>query len=157
VHRPFVRHELRVPDLDEAVRFYGTVFGWAFEDNPMGKSITHRGVVIGGAGAVKAGPTSRTPTSTRRRGPSPRAASSSRDSPPTPRDRAHRVDPRPREIDLRGVRATRGWRCACLRARPVRVGAQLGGTAEDPVLLQGTAGYALVRDGQGVPFAVRGE
>ena len=46
---PFVWHELRVPDLDEAARFYGAVFGWTFVDNPMGKSITHRGVVIGGA------------------------------------------------------------------------------------------------------------
>jgi uncharacterized protein len=52
---PFVWHELRVPDLDEAVRFYGAAFGWAFTDNPMGKSITHRGVVIGGASAVKEG------------------------------------------------------------------------------------------------------
>ena len=52
---PFVWHELRVPDLDEAVRFYGAVFGWTFVDNPMGKTITHRGVVIGGANAVKAG------------------------------------------------------------------------------------------------------
>lgn len=52
---PFVWHELRVPDLDEAERFYGAVFGWAFTENPMGRSITHRGVVIGGASAVKAG------------------------------------------------------------------------------------------------------
>jgi predicted enzyme related to lactoylglutathione lyase len=34
---------------------------------------------------------------------------------------------------------------------------ELGGAAEDPVLWQGTAAYALVRDGQGVPFAVHGE
>ena len=33
---PFVWHELRVPDLEEAERFYGAVFGWAFTDNPMG-------------------------------------------------------------------------------------------------------------------------
>jgi predicted enzyme related to lactoylglutathione lyase len=52
---PFVWHELRVPDLEEAERFYGGVFGWAFTDNPMGRSITHRGVVIGGASAVKVG------------------------------------------------------------------------------------------------------
>jgi len=52
---PFVWHELRVPDLAEAVRFYGAVFGWEFTDNAMGRSITHRGVVIGGASAVKAG------------------------------------------------------------------------------------------------------
>ena len=52
---PFVWHELRVPDLEEAERFYGAVFGWAFTDNPMGRSITHRGVVIGGASAVKVG------------------------------------------------------------------------------------------------------
>jgi predicted enzyme related to lactoylglutathione lyase len=44
---PFVRHELRVPDRDEAVRFYGAVFGWTFVDNAMGKTIMHRGVVIG--------------------------------------------------------------------------------------------------------------
>ena len=37
------------------MRFYGAVFGWAFVDNPMGKTIMHRGVVIGGASAVKAG------------------------------------------------------------------------------------------------------
>ena len=52
---PFVWHELRVPDLEEAERFYGAVFGWAFTDNPMGRSITHRGVVIGGAGAALEG------------------------------------------------------------------------------------------------------
>ena len=52
---PFVWHELRVPDLAEAVRFYGAVFGREFTDNPMGRSITHRGVVIGGASAVKVG------------------------------------------------------------------------------------------------------
>ena len=52
---PFVWHELRVPDLEEAERFYGAVFGWSFTDNPMGRSITHRGVVIGGASAVKVG------------------------------------------------------------------------------------------------------
>jgi predicted enzyme related to lactoylglutathione lyase len=44
---PIVWHELRVPDLDAAVRFYRPVFGWTFVDNPMGKTITHRGVVIG--------------------------------------------------------------------------------------------------------------
>jgi uncharacterized protein len=31
---------------------------------------------------------------------------------------------------------------------------ELGGAAEDPVLWPGAAGYALVRDAQGVPFAV---
>jgi len=31
---------------------------------------------------------------------------------------------------------------------------ELGGAAEDPVLWQGTAGYARVRDTQGTPFAI---
>ena len=34
---------------------------------------------------------------------------------------------------------------------------ELGGTAAEPVLWQGAAGYALVRDAQGVRFAVHAE
>jgi len=106
---PFVWHELRVPDLAEAVRFYGAVFGWEFTDNPMGRSITHRGVVIGGASAVKVGLD------------------------------AHR---------LAAVRAGRGPRRGPAPHRRAR------GATGEPVLWWGSAGYALVRDPQGVAFAV---
>ena len=33
--------------------FYSAVFGWEFEDNTLGKSITHRGVVIGGVNVTR--------------------------------------------------------------------------------------------------------
>jgi predicted enzyme related to lactoylglutathione lyase len=98
---PFVWHELRVPDPDAAVRFYGAVFGWTFVDNPTGKTITHRGVVIGGASAVKAG------------------------------------------LDTH-------W-------TPYIACGDVDAAAARAVVAGGGAGYALVRDPQGVPFAVHAD
>jgi uncharacterized protein len=228
---PFVWHELRVPDLEEAVRFYGAVFAWSFPDNPMGKTITHRGVVIGGASAVKVGlDTHWTPyiACADVDAAAARAAAAGgvvttgqpadvpgigRIAPildpeksifvafaplaggaAPPHEPGRFVWERLRTADVAGAAAfyaaTFGWgvtvgdggavvdadglrvaelvpdaaatgwlpfvRVADLAEACDRVVA-LGGAAEEPVRWQGTAGYAVVRDPQGVAFAVHAE
>ena len=38
---PFVHLELNTPDLDAAKKFYGELFGWSFNDMPMGPGMTY--------------------------------------------------------------------------------------------------------------------
>jgi predicted enzyme related to lactoylglutathione lyase len=38
---PFVHLELNTPDLPKAKEFYSSLFGWSFEDMPMGPGMTY--------------------------------------------------------------------------------------------------------------------
>jgi len=228
---PFVWHELRVPDLAEAVRFYGAVFGWEFTDNAMGRSITHRGVAIGGASAVKVGldahwtpyiacadvdaaaaraaaaggvVTTGQPADVPGIGRiapilDPEKSIFVAFAPQVDRAAPHSAPgrfewERLRTADVAGAAefyaATFGWEVtlgeggAVVDADGLRVAelvpdvaapgwlpfvrverlavacrhiVALGGAAEEPVLRPGTAGYALVRDPQGVEFAVHAD